>query len=198
MKQYLEAALALQKGTSEGALNKNKIRKAICSYFKERDCVCMVRPLTDETNLQSLEELEIDDLRPQFVEQMTYLRRKVLNKAHPKEMFGKPLSGPFLAGLADAYTAAINQGAIPNIESAWTYVCQSEATKAIKLATELFTNSFNNDLRTALPVADEQLKEAIKKIKRDMLKLFREKALEAEDYEIKLKREFKKEKLRIM
>ncbi len=63
-KEYLEGALHLQKGVSEAAAMKNKIRKAITNYFKERDCVCMVRPLTDETNLQSLEELEIDDLRP--------------------------------------------------------------------------------------------------------------------------------------
>ncbi len=59
------------------------------------------------------------------MEQITQLRRKVLNKTRTKEMFGKPISGAFLGGLAQAYTHAINQGAIPNIESAWTYVVQA-------------------------------------------------------------------------
>lgn len=68
----------------------------------------------------------------------------------------------------------------------------------MKAATEMFMTSFNSDLRSALPVGDVQLKEAIKSIKRDMLKVFREKALEAEDFEIKLKREFKKEKNRLI
>ncbi len=43
-------------------------------------------------------------------------------------------------------------------------------------------------------MGEEQLAEALKTIKRDMLKVFRERVIEAEDYEIKLKREFKKEK----
>lgn len=62
----------------------------------------------------------------------------------------------------------------------------------------MFMGAFERDLRNALPVGDEQLKEAVRNIKRDMLKVFREKALEAEDYEIKLRREFKKEKSRLI
>lgn len=113
-------------------------------------------------------------------------------------MFGNPITGAFLAGLAEAYTQAINQGAIPNIESAWTYVVQAEATKAFKQATDFFMGAFDRDLRKAFPVGEEQLEEALKIIKRDMLKVFREKVIEAEDYEIKLKREFKKEKARLI
>ena len=38
----------------------------------------MVRPLVNEDRLQSLEELEIESLRPEFIEQVMSLRRKVL------------------------------------------------------------------------------------------------------------------------
>jgi len=38
----------------------------------------MIRPLTKEENLQSLEKMQLDDLRPEFVEQFMQLRRKVL------------------------------------------------------------------------------------------------------------------------
>jgi hypothetical protein len=31
---------------------------------------------------------------------------------------------------------AINKGALPNVESAWFYVCRSEGLKAVKEATD--------------------------------------------------------------
>ena len=39
------------------------------SFFKEMDCTTMIRPLTKEENLQSLEQLPLEELRPEFVEQ---------------------------------------------------------------------------------------------------------------------------------
>lgn len=38
------------------------------SFFKERDCCTMIRPLTKEENLQILEKVPIEELRPEFVE----------------------------------------------------------------------------------------------------------------------------------
>lgn len=32
--------------------------------------------------------------------------------------------------LCDSYVRAINNGAVPNIENAWTYVCKDECYKA--------------------------------------------------------------------
>jgi hypothetical protein len=63
------------------------------SFFKERDCCTMIRPLTKEENLQSLERMELEDLRPEFVEQIMQLRRKVINRIKPKLMQGKKLNG---------------------------------------------------------------------------------------------------------
>ena len=40
----------------------------------------MIRPLTSEDELQNLEKMEISDLRPEFVEQVMGLRRKVINR----------------------------------------------------------------------------------------------------------------------
>ena len=65
-KEYLENALSLRSRDPNDA--KNKIRHALQSYFKTRDCLTMVRPLVNEDRLQSLEELEIESLRPEFIE----------------------------------------------------------------------------------------------------------------------------------
>ena len=46
----------------------------------------MVRPLLQEDRLQSLEELEIESLRAEFIEQVMDLRRKLLNKLPVKRI----------------------------------------------------------------------------------------------------------------
>jgi hypothetical protein len=37
-------------------------------FFKNRDCCTMIRPLTNEDELQSLEKMELEELRSEFVE----------------------------------------------------------------------------------------------------------------------------------
>ena len=58
------------------------------------------------------------------------LRRKVINRVKAKTLNGKKLTGTMMATLADAYVTAINNGAVPNIETAWSYICKNECYKA--------------------------------------------------------------------
>ena len=55
-----------------------------------------------------------------------HLRRKVINKIKPKLLNGKRLNGEMLSNLCLSYVDAINKGAVPNIESAWSYICKNE------------------------------------------------------------------------
>ena len=135
-KEYFEKALQLQKGTSDNVEQKNKIRKLIKSFFPDRDCCTIVRPLTNEEHLQSLETMSLKNLRPEFVEQMMLLRRKVLNMMTIKTLNGKYLSGEMLLNLAENYVTAINKGVVPNIENAWTYICNNECQKAFQVSLE--------------------------------------------------------------
>ena len=45
-RQYLEHALEIQKGVSDSVESKNKIRRMIKHFFKERDCYTLVTPVT--------------------------------------------------------------------------------------------------------------------------------------------------------
>lgn len=90
----------------------------------------MIRPLTNEENLQILEKMDLNDLRPEFTEQVMTLRKKVLNRIKPKMMHGKKLNGDMLLNLTRNYVDAINKGAVPNIETAWSYICKGECQKA--------------------------------------------------------------------
>lgn len=67
-KEYLEKALEIQKGFSDSVEQKNRIRRLLKSFFKERDCCTMIRPLTREEDLQNLSNMELDELRGDFVE----------------------------------------------------------------------------------------------------------------------------------
>jgi NRPS condensation-like uncharacterized protein len=73
-KQYLENSLKEQKGVSDAIENKNRIRRLIKHFFKDRDCQTLVRPIEDEKKLQRLQELHESELRNEFVEGLSALR----------------------------------------------------------------------------------------------------------------------------
>jgi hypothetical protein len=47
-KEYLEKALTEQKGVTDKIENKNRIRRLLKAFFRERDCCTLVRPVEDE------------------------------------------------------------------------------------------------------------------------------------------------------
>lgn len=100
----------------------------------------MIRPLTNEENLQNLANMDLDELRPEFIDQVMSLRRKVMNRVKPKMLNGRKLTGVMMATLAESYVASINNGVVPNIENAWSYICKSECHKAIEESLSLFEN----------------------------------------------------------
>lgn len=65
-REYLE--IALQQKGSNVSDPKNQIRSALLKHFKRRDCCTMIRPLLEEDKLQVLEQIEISELRSEFVE----------------------------------------------------------------------------------------------------------------------------------
>jgi hypothetical protein len=53
-KEYFENALQQQKGSSDNVETKNRIRRLIKHFFKDRDCYTLVRPVEEEKELQKL------------------------------------------------------------------------------------------------------------------------------------------------
>ena len=128
-KDYLENALMPQKGVSDNVEQKNRIRRYIKHFFKERDCFPLIRPSEQEEVLQTLDTTSDDVLRPDFVTQMVALRKFVMRKAKLKLLNGKKVTGDMLGSLATAYVQAINTGSVPNIDNAWNYMCKSECER---------------------------------------------------------------------
>ena len=137
-KQYLENALEEKSGASESIEEKNRVRNLIKTYFIEKDCFVMVRPVEKEEDLQNLQNLPDDKLRKEFLEQSKIFRNKVMKKTKPKTFNKMPLSGAMMIGLIQSILDSINTGSIPVIENSWKYVLQTEFIKNSKSLIDKF------------------------------------------------------------
>ena len=65
-------------------------------------------------------------MRPEFVQQVMKLRNNIKNGIKVKTIQNQKLNGDMYCSVVGSYVNAINEGAVPNIESAWKYMCQEQ------------------------------------------------------------------------
>ncbi len=133
-KTYLEKALKPENESDEDSVKKNQVRAMLSAFFPDRDCVPLVRPVSDEAALKTLSSCAWDGLRDEFRSGVTTLRKKLYGKVRPKEMYGKLVTGPMLVNLARSYVDAINAGGVPTISSAWDRVVEAQCSDAADAA----------------------------------------------------------------
>lgn len=94
-KEYMEKALEQQKGFSAAITNKNRIRRVIKGFFKERDCETVVRPTEEE---EVLHQLELNDahLRKEFVNAVEKVKNKIHKRMRPKKANNLFITGRIL------------------------------------------------------------------------------------------------------
>lgn len=61
-------------------MKRNDIRNLFKEKFKNRDCSLLVRPVEEEQDIQNLEELDDNQLRPEFLDQVEIIRAKIFKK----------------------------------------------------------------------------------------------------------------------
>ena len=201
-KQYLDNALMEQKGSTESIEEKNLVRKMIKTYFLERDCFPMVRPVENERDLQKLQTLSDERIRPEFLRQSEMLRNKIYMKIKPKNFNGKILSGQMLINLLESIIEAINEGAIPVIENSWKYITNNECLKSIRENVDYFIKiikdyqkdnitkaNFFNDLQE---FSQTMIDEIINKFKNENSKRFDDISEYVHKLKLNLNQEFKK------
>jgi hypothetical protein len=141
-RDYFESALKPQPEVNDEVVQKNKIRALLATFFPNRDCLTMVRPLNDENLLRNLLKQPYETLRPEFREQMTALKRKISTSLKPKRMMSSVLNGGMLVTLAESYVEAFNSGASPVISSVWDRVVESQCDEALDAAKKAFKTHF--------------------------------------------------------
>ena len=70
-------------------------------------------------------------------------------------MKGKKLDGPMYLCLLDSYVGAINKGAVPNIENAWSYMCKEKCAKVFEESERFFEEEMNKKLK--IPCSEQEL-----------------------------------------
>lgn len=94
----------------------------------------------------------------------------------PKVLNQKKLNGEMYSSLMKNYVKAINEGAVPNIENAWNYMCREQCEKVSAEAYQLFENKLKENLSHNWPCTEENFKLASKGAKDAAYELFKKKA----------------------
>ncbi|KAL9243637.1 hypothetical protein vseg_017497 [Gypsophila vaccaria] len=155
-RDYLELALRPVQGGARDVSAKNEIRESIRALFPDRECFTLVRPLNNESQLQRLEQISLDKLRPEFKSGLDALTRFVFERTRPKQVGATVMNGPMLAGITQSFLDALNQGAVPTITSSWQSVEEAECRRAYDSATEEYMSSFDR----SKPPEEAALREA--------------------------------------
>uniref|UniRef100_A0A0E0DYK3 GB1/RHD3-type G domain-containing protein n=1 Tax=Oryza meridionalis TaxID=40149 RepID=A0A0E0DYK3_9ORYZ len=142
-RDYLEIALRPLEGRGKDISSKNEIRESIRALFPDRECFTLVRPLNSENELQRLDQIPIEKLRPEFQAGLDELTRFILERTRPKQVAGTVLTGPVLAGVTQSFLDAINNGAVPTISSSWQSVEEAECRRAYDSAAEVYLSAFD-------------------------------------------------------
>ncbi|KAL6567382.1 hypothetical protein OROGR_001050 [Orobanche gracilis] len=121
-RDYLEIALRPVQEDGRDVSAKNEIRESIRALFPDRECFTLVRPLSNENDLQRLDQIPLDKLRPEFRSGLDSLTRFVFERTRPKQMGATVMTGPILARITQSFLDAINNGAVPTITSTWQFV----------------------------------------------------------------------------
>jgi len=148
---YLNQSLRVRGDTDS---SKNKVRNAINKLFPthKRSCVCMVRPCTNENDLQNLPNLSNDQLRPEFLAKVNKIRDTIASTPAANHG-GMSVTGPLLARLACLYVDAINNGAIPAIRDSWTLLSEGECRASADEARRTFERIRGGQVRELSVVA---------------------------------------------
>ncbi|KAJ4459351.1 putative Guanylate-binding protein 2 [Paratrimastix pyriformis] len=89
-------------------------------------------------HLQQMATLNPDFFRPEYLEQLEQLKQIIYSRLQPKQVTGRPLNGHMFAELAHSYVAAINEGVVPTISTAWESVVAAECRRAVQVALAQF------------------------------------------------------------
>ncbi|KAK9074391.1 hypothetical protein SSX86_006989 [Deinandra increscens subsp. villosa] len=162
-RDYLELALRPVIGAVKDIAAKNEIRESIRALFPDRDCFALVRPLNNENELQRLDQIPLDKMRPEFKSGLDALTRFVFERTRAKQVGSAVMTGPIFARITQSFLDALNNGAVPTITSSWQSVEEAECERAYDSATELYVSIFDRSVPPEEAAMREAHEEAVQK-----------------------------------
>ncbi|XP_060587123.1 guanylate-binding protein 1-like [Ruditapes philippinarum] len=165
--EYLEQSLSDKSGKSE---KYNKPREVIKKYFQNRRCFAFPVPGGEDV-MENLERLRLCELSPKFKEVTTRFVSYIYSIQPKKLLTSKPINGQMFTTLVDCYIKSINDGAVPDVDDAFTVVSKNENAKVENEAVKRFGNQMEIK---KLPVSENVLKEFYTDAQKSALRYLRE------------------------
>jgi hypothetical protein len=116
---------------------RNQIRRAIKSTFKDRGCTTLIRPVNEESLLRKVDDLPISELRPKFNEEIDGLITRIGNLTHHKRVNGRPLNGEHFAAFLIYLAETLNSSELPTFDNFSVilqgYDCKTRTEKSLRM-----------------------------------------------------------------
>ena len=149
--QYLENSLEILDNVSNDkeTMKKNEIRKLLKTFFRDRDCYTLIRPVMDEKKLRNIDKIQMTELRPEFLYQMDTLVSLIYSGIKPKLVQGSYINGTMFVNLVKLYVEALNSKSIPDVKTSWKIVLDQQVEKVSDKCIDEYVDSmlgieFNN------------------------------------------------------
>ncbi|XP_006898291.1 PREDICTED: interferon-induced guanylate-binding protein 1-like [Elephantulus edwardii] len=132
--EYLERSLKLKQGTDPKIKSFNEPRLCIRKFFPEKKCFIFYQPV-ETRNLTSLENLQKEELNPEFVNQVEKFCSYIFSHSKAKTLSGGIiLNGTRLEKLIQIYVDTISSGKLPCMENAVLALAKTENLVAVEKA----------------------------------------------------------------
>ncbi|KAM8789924.1 guanylate-binding protein 2-like isoform 2-T2 [Rhynchonycteris naso] len=175
--EYLDLSLKLKQGTNMESKSFNEPRLCIRKFFPKKKCFIFDRP-AQRKYLVRLEQLQEDELNPEFTEQVADFCSYIFKYSEAKTLSGGiTVNGPRLKSLVLTYVEAISSGDLPCMENAVLALAQIENSAAVQKAIAHYDQRMGQNVQ--LPTETLQ----------ELLDLHR--AIEKEAIEVFMKNSFK-------
>jgi len=131
--EYLEQALRqapLAGHNTDRGQAAQEVRESLLRFFLQRSCHTLVRPATEEEQLQDLARVPYADLRDEFKAGVLALRTQLVSSCHtaPKAVGGHPLGCTAFVALTRQLVESMNTNAVLSVKGAWETVQHAACT----------------------------------------------------------------------
>ncbi|XP_004469740.1 guanylate-binding protein 2 [Dasypus novemcinctus] len=155
--EYLELSLKLKKGTGSKSKSFNEPRLCIRKFFPKKKCFIFDRP-AQRKYLARLQQLEEEELNPEFVEQVADFCSYILSHSKAKTLSGNiTVNGPRLESLVLTYVNAISSGDLPCIENAALVMAEIENSAAVQKAIDHYDKQMSQKVQLPTETLQELL-----------------------------------------
>jgi len=163
-----------------------EVRQSLLKFFAQRSCFTLVRPAIEEEQLQRLETMPYQQLRPEFRAGVEALRGQLITacRASPKAVGGQLISCTAFVALLRQLVTSMNENEVLSVKGAWEMV-QHNACET--LVDELRSDACAKLRRLSageslpgvaqLPLSDEALRSVLQKLREDLRAQWNERAV---------------------